>query len=142
MSLKEQLIGAWELVSYTLDDENGEKFYPLGEDCKGYLIYTEDGHVSAQLMASGRPVYASGDLHDGTVEEMAAAAHGYMAYSGRYNVCEETATLVHHLDISMNPTWQGQSQERYLRPEGDTITILSSANSAVLKWRKAAKHHI
>ena len=69
----EDLVGTWEMVEYYLE-KDGERVYPLGEDCKGFLMYTPDGYVSAQQMAAGRPAYASGDLHDGTPEEMAAAA--------------------------------------------------------------------
>ena len=136
MSLKEKLIGTWVLVDYTLDDGRGGRFYPLGKDCSGYLIYTADGHVSAQQMKQGRPAYASGDLHDGTPEEMAEAAHGYMAYAGRYEVNEETMTLKHTIEMSMNPTWLGQTQERYIKLDGDEIIITASVNSAILRWRK------
>ena len=135
-SLKEQLIGTWQLVKYTLQDESGKDFYPLGKDCRGFLIYTADGYVSAQLMASGRPAYKSGDLHKGTQEEMAAAAKGYIAYAGKYSVDEENRTLKHHMDVSMNPTWLEQVQERYLEIEDNTVTITASVNTAVLKWKK------
>ena len=48
---------------------------------------------------------------------MAAAAHGYMAYAGRYEIVSldpETGdvTVRHSMNVSMNPTWLGQSQER------------------------------
>lgn len=138
----ESLIGTWKLVEYSIidRDKNGEKYFPLGKDATGFILYTQDGYMSAQMMASGRPVYASGRLHTGTVEEMAKAAKGYMAYSGHYEVDEKTNTLIHHMEVSMNPTWLGQAQERYVKLEGDTITITSSANQAVLVWKRAEDH--
>ena len=138
-SFREALIGAWELKEYSIPDtvNKGEKYYPLGKDASGFILYTPDGYVSAQMMASGRPVYASGRLHSGTIDEMAQAAKGYMAYSGRYEIDEETKTLTHHMDVSMNPTWLGQAQLRFVKLEGDTITITSSANNAVLVWKRA-----
>jgi hypothetical protein len=135
-SLKSRLLGTWKLISYTLKDEEGKEYYPMGEDCKGFLMYNPDGYVSAQLMTEGRPAYASRDLHNGTIEEMAAAAHGYIAYAGKFEVDETKMTLKHTMEVSMNPTWLGQTQERYLKLDGDTVTITADVNTAVLKWRK------
>jgi hypothetical protein len=136
-SFRETLFGAWKLVEYTMEDDNGEKFYPLGKDAKGFILYTPDGYMSAQIMESGRPIYSSGDLFTGTTEEMAKAAHGYLAYSGRYEVDEATHTLVHHMDVSLNPTWLGQDQERYVKLDGDTIVITTSVDTAMLAWKRA-----
>lgn len=141
-SFRETLIGAWKLIEYSIEDKNknGEKFYPMGKDATGFIMYTPDGYMSAQMMASGRPAYADGHLHTGTVDEMAKAAKGYMAYSGPYEVEEATNTLYHHMEVSMNPTWLGQTQKRFVKLEGDTITITNSANNAVLVWKRAADH--
>lgn len=137
-NLREKLIGAWKLAEYSIEDKNknGEKFYPLGKDAAGFILYTPDGYMSAQIMASGRPAYANGRLHTGTIEEMAKAARGYMAYSGKYEVDEKTNTVVHHMEVSMNPTWLGQEQERYIKLEGDTLTIIAPANNAMLVWKR------
>ncbi|OXM99634.1 lipocalin-like domain-containing protein [Bifidobacterium vansinderenii] len=132
----DELIGTWEIVSYTLTRDDGTTFYPLGENCKAYLIYTADGHVSAQMSAMGRPAYASHDLHDGTVEEMAAAAHGYMAYCGTYTLDLEHSNIIHNIEISMNPTWENQSQVRHISYDGEFLTITADVNTARLVWRK------
>lgn len=141
-SFRETLVGAWKLIEYSIEDKNknGEKFYPLGKDATGFIMYTPDGYMSAQMMASGRPVYAAGHLHTGTVDEMAKAAKGYMAYSGQYEVDEKTNTLYHHMEVSMNPTWLGQTQQRFVKLEGDVITITNSNNNAVLVWKRAEDH--
>ncbi len=140
--LRDALVGAWKLIEYYIPDKtnDGAKFYPMGDDATGFLTYTPDGYVSAHMMSSGRPAYKSGRLHTGTIEEMAQAAKGYMAYAGQYEVHEEAGTLIHHMEVSMNPTWLGQAQERHVRLEGDTITITSPANSAVLVWKRAEDH--
>ncbi len=141
-NLRETLVGTWTLVEYSINDKNkdGEKFYPMGKDAAGFLLYTPDGYMSAQMMASGRPAYVNGHIHTGTVDEMAKAAKGYMAYSGRYEVNENTNVLTHHMEVSMNPTWLGQAQERYVKIEGDTIAITAPANNAVLVWKRAGNH--
>jgi hypothetical protein len=53
-SLREELIGAWELVSYVVREvAAGEELYPFG-DTAGLIMYP-DGFVSAQMMGRGRP---------------------------------------------------------------------------------------
>ena len=37
----------------------------------------------------------------GTNEEMAEAAHGYLAYAGKFNVNEEERTLTHHMEVKV-----------------------------------------
>ena len=138
-SVREKLVGAWRLTEYSIEDKKnaGERYYPLGKDAAGVIMYTPDGYMSAQLMASDRPVYANGHIHSGTIDEMAKAAKGYMAYSGRFDLNEETNTLTHHMEVSMNPTWLGQAQERYYKLEDDTLTISTPGNFAVLVWKRA-----
>jgi len=138
-SVREKLVGAWKLVEYSINDKRnpGQRFYPLGKDATGIIMYTPNGYMSAQLMAQGRPVYANGHIHTGSIEEMAAAAKGYMAYSGKFELNEETNTLIHHMEVSMNPTWLGQAQERYYKLEGDTLTITTPGDFAKLIWKRA-----
>ena len=51
-SLRETLIGAWELVSCTeIDFETKEVYLPMGETPVGFILYTPDGYMSAQLSA-------------------------------------------------------------------------------------------
>ena len=54
-SLREQLIGAWTLVSYEERPVDGSpSFYPMSEQPVGIIMYTPDGYMSAQLMKPGR----------------------------------------------------------------------------------------
>ena len=62
------------MVSYEVSDIDGNRTYPMGEDVTGFIMYHPEGYMSAQMMSAGRPKYASGALHTGTQEEMAAAA--------------------------------------------------------------------
>lgn len=137
----EEIIGAWRLCEYSLEDKSnfGKRFYPLGEDATGFLMYTPDGYVSAHLMASGRPSYASGRLHTGSTEEMAQAAKGYMAYAGKFEIDPHSGVLIHHLEVSMNPTWLGQAQERIATISENRLIITAPANNALLIWERAGK---
>ena len=88
--------------------------HPMGEDLGGLIIYSPDGYMSGQMMKPGRPAYASGDMEHGTTEELAAAAAGYLAYSGPFYVDEEAATLRHHMAVSLFPNWIGDTPKSAL----------------------------
>lgn len=133
---KQDLIGTWEIVSYTMMDKDGSISYPLGRNCKAYLIYTQDGYVSAQMSALHRKPYASGDLHEGTPAEMAEAAHGYMAYLGTYTLKLDRSEVIHHIELSMNPCWENESQTRHLDYDGEYLTITTDVNGGRLVWKK------
>ena len=55
--LRTEVLGAWELVSYTAQDTHSEGpiTYPLGPDALGLIMYTADGYMSAQIMRPDRP---------------------------------------------------------------------------------------
>ena len=134
--LSQIVVGTWRLVEQRITLPNGEVIYPLGKDATGFIMYTHDGYMSAQLMAQNRPVYASKDVFVGTIEEMASAAKGYLAYSGRYEVDDENNVLVHHMEVSMNPTWLGQKQVRNVKIEGNRMIITTNINTAVMTWER------
>lgn len=137
-TFRETLVGTWRLVDYTLALPDGTLTYPLGKDATGFLMYTPDGYMSAQLMAQGRPLYKSGDPLNGSIDEMSKAANGYMAYSGKFEVNEEQSIVVHHMEVSMNPTWLGQAQKRFVKVEENRIIITTNINTAVLIWERCA----
>lgn len=127
-NIQEQLIGTWKLRTYQDVAEDGTIYYPLGKDATGFIMYNPDGYMSAQLMQQGRPSYASGDLHKGTTEEMATAAEGYVAYSGKFKIDEANATLYHTMEVSMNPTWLGNTQPREYTLEDNILTLVNGNN--------------
>lgn len=135
--LKNKILGTWKLVSYYRLDEDGEKVYPLGTDPSGFLMYTEDGYMSAQLMKQDRPDYTLEGLHNGTREEMAEAAHGYHAYAGKYEIDEEDGSVYHHNEVSLIPNRLGDIQDRQIEFQGDMITITSRTSSTHIVWKKA-----
>jgi hypothetical protein len=56
--LHNDVLGAWELVSYTEGDNHGGPItYPLGPDALGLIMYTADGYMSAQIMRRDRPAF-------------------------------------------------------------------------------------
>jgi hypothetical protein len=146
--LRNQLIGAWKLVSYVEKPVDGSApFHPLGERPLGIIMYTPDGYMSAQLSKPDRPPFASGDWFQGTDEDYKQEASTYIAYSGPFHVDEEKKTLTHSMFVSLFPNWTGQTQPRVVKIEGDVLHLSSespirSAGKTVmsyLQWRRAGK---
>lgn len=145
-SLREQLIGAWELVSYVEKPVDGSApIYPFGEDAQGIIMYTHDGFMSAQLSVRGRAPFTSDDWFEGKPEEFAAAARSYFAYTGPFQVDEEKRSLSHSMFISLFPNWIGQTQPRVVQVDRDFLAIttekpVESVGKMVkpeLRWKRA-----
>jgi Lipocalin-like domain len=121
--IAEDVIGAWRLVSYVVEDaDGGNRTYPLGEDAHGVIIYAPSGHMSVQIGSTGRPQYQDGSLHGGTDAERAATAAGYLAYAGRYTVSD--AGVIDHLpDVSLFPNWEHTAVPRRATIANNRLTL-------------------
>ncbi len=118
--LKDNLVGAWQLVSYEeMPVDGSPATQPLGDKPRGYILYSADGIMAAFL--SPADDNSKGDP---------------IAYSGPYTVDEEQQVVHHRADVSVIPGWVGQTQNRKVRMEGDSL-ILSTADPAILSGRKA-----
>ncbi len=115
--------GAWKLVSFEIRSENGKVMYPFGQDAQGSIIYTESGRFSAQLMRTNRPRFASGDQMKGTTEEIEANYKGIISYYGSYKFDRESGLVIHHVEGSLFPNWEGQEQKRYFELSGNRLKI-------------------
>jgi hypothetical protein len=149
-SLRERLIGAWQLVSYVEKDvETGEEKKPLGEKPEGIIMYTPDGYMSAQLCSPGRKSFEGGDMYRGKVEEYAAEGSTYIAYTGPFYVDEQKQALKHEMQISLFPNWTGQQQVRLVEVDDKVLHLstdvpmkFSGGNkTASLFWARATPNN-
>ena len=138
----ERFAGAWRLRSFEVENERGQRTFPMGEDADGFILYTQDGFMSGSLMEQGRALFQVDDLMGGSVEEQAMAARGYITYSGCYTIHEDRVR--HHVEISLFPNWIGRTQERFFAFEGDELVpstpplLLQGKTQTVrLRWRRA-----
>jgi hypothetical protein len=122
-SYASRLVGVWRLVHYSDEREGSDDTQPFGPNPQGFLIYTGDGFVSAQLMKPGRPAFHSSDWHHGTPQEYEAAGSGYIAYCGTYEVAEEKATVTHIPSISLLPNLIDGRQCRSIDLQGDRLVL-------------------
>jgi hypothetical protein len=139
-----RLIGVWRLVSYTEQREGCEESFPFGPDPEGFLIYTPDGFVSAQLMRPGRAKFQSHDWHNGTPEEYRESGSGYIAYCGVYEVDEDKETVTHTPSVALLPNLILKGQVRSINLNGDRLslgvvesTVVGTSVTGRLEWRKA-----
>src|SRR5262249_50043708 len=87
-SLKQQLLGAWTLVSAETTEANGNKTTLVkGTPMKGLLVFTEGGKVSYQVIGDHAKI-ASNDRQKMTPDEMKAIAESVLSYFGSYTVNE------------------------------------------------------
>jgi hypothetical protein len=139
----EDLVGAWRLTSYAVVAEDGGRRFPLGEDAKGLLLYTPDGYMSAQIMASGRAPGGK-ELHFSSLDQAALAARGYVAYSGPFRLDPSTGALSHEMQVSLFSGWIDQVQVRLANLEAGVLTLQTSGPVAIagkiehprLTWRR------
>src|SRR5437588_10813005 len=110
---KEDVYGAWRLVSWENRRANGEVSFPMGEKPVGINIYDPSGYMSGQIMRAGRPEFVSGHMRRGTADEVRAAFEGYLAYFGRYTFDTAAGVVTHYPDGALFPNWVGVAQPRY-----------------------------
>jgi len=120
-----QLIGTWKLVAIEERDADGKLAVPLdyGADPVGLLMYDATGHMSAQAMRRGRAKLPSDDVHTVTPEQAKAAFTGYNGYFGTYEVIESGSIVIHHVEGSMIPNWEGGDQRRKFTLIGDRLIL-------------------
>jgi Lipocalin-like domain len=116
--IREQLIGCWRLAGYEVTAEGGQADHPLGDHPLGTILYTPDGYMSAQLARPGP--YADDQEPDAY----------YIAYSGPYDVDEQTRTVAHHVQVSVIPSWRGTTQIRQVQFRGPGTLVLSTSEQS------------
>lgn len=141
----DQLVGVWTLVSYTEEPADREHACPFGPNPQGFLIYTADGFVSAQLMKPNHAAFHSSDWHSATSQEYEASGSGYIAYCGAYEVDEQKATVTHIPSVSLVPNLIGGRQCRSIDLAGDRLVLRAVTPVAGglfvisrLTWRRVA----
>ena len=112
---KPNLLGSWKLVSYYNEIiSTGQKVFPLGEKPNRYLIYTPQRRMMALLVHENQTAAKT--------EEDRITLHKQMfAYSGSYKI--EGDKVTHSVDVSWSNTWTGTDQLRFIKLDGDTLTI-------------------
>lgn len=134
--------GVWNLISYTRRAPDGTVGHPYSEQPIGRLTYDTAGRMSAQLMRPGRASalppgvsYALGQASDAEIRE---AVSGFVAYYGTYEIDEASATVLHHVQAALVPSWTGATLRRRYHFDGRRLTLSAEAAgvSITLVWER------
>ena len=136
-------VGTWELLSFTEVGEDGRSLEPMGTEPKGFLVYTTEGIVSAQLMGNG---YAEEEI---SLEETAdnpaleSSAIRFIGYGGTFMVDSALQEVVHLPVVSADRAFVGRALHRRFQFVADrlilTTTVADGGVSTIesrLVWRR------
>ncbi|MEM1130940.1 MAG: lipocalin-like domain-containing protein [Pseudomonadota bacterium] len=137
------LLGTWSLQSNYSETEDGQRFFPLGEDATGYISYSADGFVFVHLMAHGRRPFSRNDPFGGTEAEDSSAMKSHLSYAGTFEY--NGAQVVHRVTHCSFPNWVGTEQVRQvalvdtrLRLSVSGVLVDGKSVTAVLDWERAS----
>jgi len=127
-------IGTWRLVSYVMIDPTGSPRPYWDDHPIGQLIYTADGHMSAQVYDARRSALQV-EPEAATAESVRPLYVGSAAYFGTYSVDTLAHRVTHIVEGAWLPDWIGRRLERSYRFIADDQLELSVPGFALL-WQK------
>jgi len=136
-------VGTWQLTSWKNTSRDGVVTYPCGSHPVGYLLYTEDGYMAAEVMDPDR------HLADAALPPepgMAQTPHEkkrltdqvtFLAYCGTYSYSIEEELMTHSVRASSIPSWVGKDQSR--RFEFKNGKLFLTHKGAEIIWKRALR---
>nr|POE74349.1 hypothetical protein CFP56_67700 [Quercus suber] len=151
--LRQRLAGAWKLESYiaypTPQSRIQRPTYPMTKNVTGFIMYTTDGYMSAQMLIPGQQSFKRGE---GEEPQWAEAGKRFFAYSGPFYITEEgeerKEVLRHTFQVCNLPGWLGDIQIRthkFIEDADGLVLELGSQEpteikgdkrNPVLRWRR------
>jgi len=139
-TLKEQVVGAWTLVSNDTIAPDGTKQQIFGTKPKGVLILDASGRYAYVAGRSDRPKFKATDSarSQASAEEFAAAAREFAANFGTWSVNEADKTLIRKYEIALIPNNDRNETKASVSLAGDELklTVISASggrNDAVYR---------
>ena len=137
--VRDQLLGAWKLVSMVAMAPDGTTTNTLGDNPVGQISYTPGGQMAALLQHTDRPVLSGATAREATDAEVVAAWRTFIAYYGSYSIDLDAGALVHHVEGAYLPSLVGTDQVRYFTFEDDLLMLQPPATAngtAKVTWQK------
>jgi hypothetical protein len=142
-SVKEQLIGTWQLVSVDNIYPDSSRVRPYGINPQGLLIFDAKGNYALQILKKERLKVISGDKNKCTPEENAALVQGSNAHFGTYEVDESNKTITFKIEHASFPNWENTTQKRtYFYAENQIKYVVTNTTQggksviAEVVWKK------
>jgi hypothetical protein len=113
-SLKEQLVGAWTLVSADSVERDGSRRQNFGPNPIGVFLFDASGLYAQIQMRTDRPKFKAQNRLKGTPEEIIAAWEGVGAHFGTWWVNEADKTIVVRPQGASFPNQEGREAKRII----------------------------
>ena len=126
------LVGSWRLDSWI--NANGSSRCTASDgEASGQIIYSADGHMSAQLGCGDVVVDTAGDLSGQQLVGRMNRRH--ISYYGEFSVDEAAKTVTHHVKgSSILNGYVGSNQVRSYNLETNDRLTLQPPGGAKLTW--------
>jgi Lipocalin-like domain len=124
-TLKEQLVGAWTLVSTDVTAPNGTKRQDFGASPRGTLILDPSGRYALVQGRPDRPKFkTSGNARlDTPAAEFGEAARSFAANFGTWSINEADKTLIRKYEAALIPNVEGAETKVSVTLAGDELRL-------------------
>ena len=111
------LVGTWKLISNYLENKEGQRRYPQGENPNGYVVFTAEGRMLTLFTSGGNEPPKSN-------EECTLLFKNMVAYTGIFRV--EGDRFITKVDMSWCKWWNGTEHVRTFKIEGTRLEIITA----------------
>jgi Lipocalin-like domain len=118
-SLREQLVGAWALVSCS--DDPSIPGMSVCANPNGIYIFDASGHYAGIYTARGRPKASAG--RNSPAEELKTLVRGFVGNFGTWSVNEADKTITFHYDGALFPNPEGMDFKSTVSLSGDELKL-------------------
>ena len=84
-------------------------------------------------------------MYGATAAEVKEAFEGFDAYCGTYSIDDQAGCVIHHVEVSRFPNWEGSDLKRYYRHRDGELTLTTEPTYALgqewvihVVWRRRA----
>jgi len=128
-TLKDQLVGAWTLVSSEATAPNGKKDQLYGPNPNGVLILDASGRYAQVQGRVGRPKLSTANRLelDASAADLKAVLIGFAANSGTWSVNEADKTLSRRYVNALIPNNEGSDQKATITLAGDEMKLTQTS---------------
>ena len=136
------LVGAWRRESMFVREANGTTTPYWGDRPTGLIVYTADGHMTAQVYDTRRPRLGV-PWESAGAEAARTAFVGLSTYFGTYAIDRSAQTVTHTVEGAMVQDWVGTKlvrRYRFLAPDRVELGVVPDAQlpstGLVLVWQR------
>ena len=140
-TLKEQVSGAWTIVSTEQTAADGKKNQMFGANPKGILVLHPSGQYVQMIVRPGVEKFKANSRVQGTPEENTAAMLATTANFGTWSIDEASKIITVRIEGGLFPNQVGTESKRTVSVTGDEMKITNPATGSGMTannvWKRA-----